>query len=237
MNRGGQAYLAYRVVTDVSLANPPGYVGADTRVARYNGRLWSVLGTPVDRNPSAPVRSPAAENAPQVGIDVQGQGVVAWQEPDDEFVGRVWARRLFGASVGIPIQASPSSWEGAPLRGPADSFALDVAGFGQTAVAFRQQPGQASKLSAQRTLVNLMPDVFSEGAKAFGGAHLADGGCGPGSAAATKPRGRKRCGSTKAPARSPATRWSTSPRPGRGSRPGPISAAHPRHFELTVCAL
>ncbi len=176
MNRGGQAYLVYRVVTDRSPSNPPGYLGADTRVARYNSRLWSVLGTPIDRNPVAPVRIPTADNAPEVGIDVQGQGVVAWQEPDDEFVDRIWARRLFGTNVGIPIQASPSSWEGAPLRGPADAFSLDVAGFGQAAVAFRQQPGQASKLTAPRLMVNEMPDVFSEKAKEFAGAHLGDGG-------------------------------------------------------------
>lgn len=175
MNRGGQAYLVYRVVTDVSPSNPPGYVGADTRVARYGARLWSVLGTPIDRNAATPVRAPSAENAPEVGIDIQGQGVVAWQEPDDEFVDRIWVRRLFGASVGIPIQASPSSWEGAPLRGPADAFALDVAGFGQTSVAFRQQPGQAGKLTAPRLMVNEMPDVFSESAQKFAGAQLADG--------------------------------------------------------------
>lgn len=176
MNRGGQAYLVYRVVTDVSPSNPAGYVGADIRLARYGARLWSVLGTPIDRNVATPVRAPTAENAPEVGIDIQGQGVVAWQEPDDEFVDRVWVRRLFGASVGIPIQASPSSWEGAPLRGPADALALDVAGFGQTAVAFRQQPGQASKLTAARSMVNEMPDVFSEAAQKFAGAQLVDGG-------------------------------------------------------------
>lgn len=176
MSRGGQAYLVYRVVTDVSPSNPAGYVGADTRVARYTGRLWSVLGTPVDRSTPTPVRAPTEANAPEVGIDIQGQGVVAWQEPDDEFVDRIWVRRLFGTSVGIPILASPQSWEGAPLRGPADAFALDVAGFGQTAVAFRQQPGQASKLNAPRLMVNEMPDVFSESAQRFAGALLADGG-------------------------------------------------------------
>ncbi|HEY5815227.1 MAG TPA: hypothetical protein VIS95_02685 [Solirubrobacterales bacterium] len=176
MARGGQAYIAYRVVTDTSPANPPGYVGADVRVARYTGRLWSVLGTPVDRSIGAPVRTPTAENSPKVGIDVQGGGVVAWQEPDDEFVDRVWARRLFGANVGIPLQVSPSSWEGAPLRGPADAFALDVAGFGQAAVAFRQQPGQASKLDAARAMVNETPDVFSELSGSFGQAILVDGG-------------------------------------------------------------
>lgn len=176
MNRGGQAYLVYRVVTDTSPSNPPGYVGADLRVARYSGRLWSVVGTPLDRNIATPVRAPSEDNAPEVGIDVQGQGVVAWQEPDDEFVDRVWVRRLFGTSFGLQLQASPSSWEGAPLRGPADAFSLDVSGFGQAAVAFRQQPGQASRLGATRILVNELPDVFSESAGAFGGARLADGG-------------------------------------------------------------
>lgn len=177
MNRGGQAYLAYRVITDsTSSANPPGYVGADVRVARYNGRLWSVLGTPLDRNVNTPVRLPTDGNSPKVGIDVQGGGVVAWQEPDDEFVDRVWARRLFGASVGIPLQVSPSSWDGAPLRGPADAFSLDVSGFGEAAVAFRQQPGQASKLDAPRLMVNETPDVFSDLAGSFGKALLADGG-------------------------------------------------------------
>lgn len=176
MNRGGQAYLVYRVVTDTSPSNPQGYIGADTRVARYSGRLWSVLGTPIDRNIATPVRAPTELNAPEIGVDVQGQAVVAWQEPDDEFVDRVWARRVFGTSVGIPLQVSPSSWENAPLRGPADAFALDVAGFGQAAVAFRQQPGQASKLDAPRVLINEIPDVFSEHAGAFLGAQLVDGG-------------------------------------------------------------
>jgi hypothetical protein len=176
MNRGGQAYLVYRVITDAtSSANPPGYVGADVRVARYNGRLWSVLGTPVDRVASAPVRLPTDANSPKVGIDVQGNGVVAWQEPDDEFVDRVWARRLFGTSTSIPMQASPSAWEGAPLRGAADAFSLDVAGFGEASVAFRQQPGQASKLSAPRLMVSELPDSISDAAGAFEPPLLVDG--------------------------------------------------------------
>lgn len=174
MARGCQAYLVYRVITDTSPSNPPGYVGADVRVARYNGRLWSVLGTPVDRNANTPVRLPTEGNSPKVGIDVQAGGVVAWQEPDDEFVDRVWARRLFGASTGIPLQVSPSSWEGAPLRGPADSFSLDVSGFGEASVAFRQQPGQASKLDAPRAMVNETPDVFSELSGTFGKPLLVD---------------------------------------------------------------
>jgi len=176
MNAGGQAYLAYVVVTDTSPANPPGYFGAGVRVARYNNRLWSQFGGPVNRNPAAPLRVPTATSGPQVGVDANGNGVVAWQEPDDEFVDRIWARRLFGTNVGIPLLVSPSSWDGAPVRGAADAFALDVAGFGQAAVALRQQPGQSGKLTAPRIFVNEMPDAFAAGAAAFKGARLVDGG-------------------------------------------------------------
>jgi hypothetical protein len=118
MNAGGQAYLTYVVVTDTSAANPPGYVGAGVRAARYVNRLWSVLGSPLNRNQASPVRLPTEGSGPRVGIDTQGNGVVAWQEPDDEFVDRVWARRLFGGTVGVPLQVSPSTWEGGPLRAP-----------------------------------------------------------------------------------------------------------------------
>ncbi len=176
MSAGGQAYLAYLVVTDTSPANPPGYVGAAVRIARYNNRLWSPFGGPVNRNPAAPLRLPTATSGPQIGIDANGNGVVAWQEPDEEFVDRIWARRLFGTGAGIPLPVSPSSWEGAPVRGPADAFALDVSGFGQAAVALRQQPGQSGKLTAPRVFVNEMPDAFAAGAAAFKGARLVDGG-------------------------------------------------------------
>jgi hypothetical protein len=176
MARGGTAYLAYRVVTDTSAANPPGYVGGDVKVARYGGSLWTVLGSVADRNPSIPVRVPTTLNSPRVGIDVGGtSGIVAFQEPGDDFVDRIWARRLFGGSMGIPLQVSPSEWDGAPLRGPADAFSLDVAGFAQGAVAFRQQPGEGGRLGATRIMINEIPDSFSEGAGQFGGARLVDG--------------------------------------------------------------
>lgn len=176
MNAGGQAYLAYLVVTDTSPTNPPGYVGASVRVARYNNRLWSQFGGPANRNPAAPLRVPTAASGPRAGIDANGNGIVAWQEPDEEFVDRIWARRLFGTNVGIPLLVSPSSWEGGPVRGPADAFALDVSGFGQVAVALRQQPGQSGRLTAPRIFVNEMPDGFVAGAAAFKGARLLDGG-------------------------------------------------------------
>lgn len=177
INAGGQAFLTYVVVTDISAANPPGYVGAGVRVARYNNRLWSVFGSAVNRNPAIPIRLPTAATGPRIGVDTLGNAVVAWLEPDDEFVDRVWARRAFsGGNVGIPLQVSPSTWEGAPLRGPADAFSLDVSSFGQAAVAFRQQPGQSGKLTSPRVFVNEMPDAFAAKAGAFEGARLVDGG-------------------------------------------------------------
>lgn len=177
MNRGGVAYLAYRVLPDSQPDPnlPPGYVNADIRVARYNGSLWSTLGSPVDRNTAAPVREPTPGNSPKVGIDVTGNGLVAFQEPDDDFIDRVYARRIFGGSVGIPLLVSPQAFGGRPLRGPADAFSLDEAGFGEGAVAFRQQPGEGSTLKGPRVFVSLIPEAFSPEAGKFGEARLADG--------------------------------------------------------------
>jgi hypothetical protein len=177
MNPGGTAYLAYRVQTEAGSNQSiiPGYLDMDTRVARYNGSLWSVLGSPADRNQSLPVRAPTAANSPKAGIDVAGNGLVAFQEPDEDFVDRVWARRIFGTTFGIPLLVSPQQFGGAALRGDADAFSLDVTGFGEGAVAFRQQPGQGSALVGPHVLVNTIPEAFSDDAGHFSGPRLADG--------------------------------------------------------------
>lgn len=175
MSRGGAAFLVYNVITDTNSGNPPGYLGLDVRLARYQNRLWSSVGTRIDRNATIPMRVPTAAIAPQIGVDVQGQAVVAWLEPDDEFIDRVWARRVFGGQTGIPLRVSPIEFNGKPLRGGVDGFGLDVAGFGQATVAFRQQPGQTGALDGVREMVNGMPDVFTEGGNTFGTAQLADG--------------------------------------------------------------
>ena len=178
MNRGGVAYLVYRVLAGNGAADPnapPGYFAADTRIARYNGSLWSVLGVPADRNQAAPVSTPTAGNSPKVGIDVTGNGIVAFHEPDDDFVDRVWARRLFGSSLGIPLLVSPQEYGGRPLRGAADAFTLDVRGFGTGAIAFRQQPGPNSALTGPRLFVNTIPEAFRDDAGRFLGPRLSDG--------------------------------------------------------------
>ena len=177
MNPGGNAYLAYRVQAEAGSNQNiiPGYLDMDTRVARYDGSLWSVLGSPADRNQSLPVRAPTAANSPKVGIDVAGNGLVAFQEPDESFVDRIWARRIFGTTFGIPLLVSPQQFGGAPLRGDADAFSLDEAGFGEGAIAFRQQPGQGSALTGSHVFVNTIPEAFSDNAGAFSGPRLADG--------------------------------------------------------------
>lgn len=177
MNAGGQAYLAYRYLPDVNRdpTLPEGYVNADVRVQRYNGSFWSAAGQPADRNTATPVREPTAGNSPKVGIDVNGQGLVVWQEPDDDFIDRIYARRLFGGTFGIPLLVSPQTFGDRPLRGPADSFSVDEAGFGEGAVVFRQQPGANSPIAGTRTMLNTIPESFSESARAFRGPVLLDG--------------------------------------------------------------
>ncbi|MCX6385484.1 MAG: PKD domain-containing protein [Solirubrobacterales bacterium] len=179
MNRAGQALLTYRVLPDGGAGGgglASGYIRGDIRIARFGGSYWSVFGSLVDRNSVSPVRAAVAGNAPQVGIDINGNGIVAFQEPDDEFVDRIWARRVFAQSLGIPLIVSPQSWLGKPLRGAADQFALNVAGFGQGAVAFRQQSGAGSALKGTRTMVATIPDAFSDMAGKFGQARIVDGG-------------------------------------------------------------
>jgi PKD domain-containing protein len=185
MNRGGQALLAYRYLPDVNPdpTLPQGYVNGDVRVQRYNGSVWSAFGQAADRNASAPVRTPDAGNSPKVGIDVTGAGLVAWQEPDDDFVDRIWARRTFATGTfGIPLIVSPQTWQDKPLRASADQFSVHETGFGEAGVVFRQQPGEDSGLTGTRVMLNEIPDQFSDAAGAFLGARIVDGAgdAGPG---------------------------------------------------------
>jgi hypothetical protein len=191
MNATGQALLSYRVVTTPAGQGsgvPEGYVRAETRVARFNGSRWSVLGERADRNDGTFVRTPTAANSPKVVIDPQGNGLIAFQEPDDERqVDRVWARRIFGGQrFGVPLLASPAVYKGQPLNGHADEIALATGPFGRAAVAWRQDPGPRSPLAGPRVFVNSLPEVVAEGAADFTGARPADGA---GDGAPPAPRG------------------------------------------------
>jgi hypothetical protein len=186
MNLSGQALVAYRVITAVSGPSTPeipsGYVKAEVRMARFDGEFWSSFGAPLNRNPAQPMLTPTAANSPRVAIDLTGQGLVAWQEPDDGFVNRIYARRIFGMVPGNILQVSPSTYVGDPLNGPADELALDVDGFGEGAVAYRQQPAPGSGFTRPRVFVAEIPSSFDPHGAAFAPARIVDGGGGEGPA-------------------------------------------------------
>ncbi len=180
MNLAGSALVVYRVITAISGPStpeiPPGYVKAEVRMARFDGEYWSSFGQPINRNLAQPMLAPTAANSPKVAIDLTGQGLVAWQEPDDTFVNRIYARRIFGMVPGNILQVSPSAYAGHTLNGPADELADDAGGFGVGAVAFRQQPAPGSGFTRPRVFVNEIPSSFDPHGSAFAGARIVDGG-------------------------------------------------------------
>ena len=177
MAAGGQAYLVYRVITDSSPASaPPGNVLGEYRVARYNGQLWSSLGGPINRSLSSAQPIPSAQNRPQIGADQLGNAVVAWQELDDEFIPRIFARRVFSSNTGIALQVSPRSLDNKIVRAGADQFALAVGRSGEAAIAWRQLPADNGAFTRPRVLLSLSPDVYSAEAIGFGLPRAVDGG-------------------------------------------------------------
>lgn len=192
MNAAGQAFVVYRVITNRDLTGagvPAGYVQEELRLARYDGSWWTPAGTLLNRNPAQPMLGPTADNGPKVAIDDTGNGLVAWQEPDDAFVARVWARRVFSGAVTVPLPVSPAKWPstdaGIPLNGAADAISVAMRGLSEGAVAFRQQPSPGSALQEPRAMVNVLPAAPSQNASAFIGPMLVDGGndaTGPGGA-------------------------------------------------------
>lgn len=178
MNAVGQAYAVYRVVTTsctgTTCGNPaagtvyrPGDSFADYRLARFNGETWSVLGA-INRNTDFSVAPGTADNSPQVTIDSSGHGVVAFQEPDNSGYDRIWARRLFGASIGQILQVSPSTLNGQPVDGDADAFNLAGTDNGGALITYRQEPSQYSS-SAPQMFANELYPSSSPGAAQFAG--------------------------------------------------------------------
>lgn len=163
MSRGGQAFLVYRVITDAQPATaPPGSVQGEYRVARSSGQLWSGIGTPINRNLEGFQRTPGAANRPRIAMDDAGGAVVAFAELDDNFIERVFLRRIFSSGVqGIVKQVSPSKLADRDQFAGADTFDLDVGRFGSAAVAYRQRNGPGSGLTRPRMLLAQLTDVFS----------------------------------------------------------------------------
>ena len=154
---------------------PPGYVLAEIRMARYNGQYWSTFGEPLNRDVNQPVLQPTALNSPQVAIDVSGEGLLAWQEPDDNFINRVYARRIFGLVPGNLLDVSPTTYNGHLLNGAAAELSVDFAGFGEGAIAWRQEPSSGSGFGHPRVFVSEIPSSFSPKGAAFGPAKTVEG--------------------------------------------------------------
>jgi hypothetical protein len=179
MNAVGQAYLVYRVVTnacDTSCANPlqgtiyrPGDAFADFRLARFNGETWSVLGA-INRNTAFSVRPGTVDNSPQVTTDASGKGVVAFQEPDNTGFDRIWARRLFGRTVGQILRASPSTIDGRPVNGDADAFDLAGTDNGGALITYRQAPPPSEQSASSSVVENMLFPASAPTAGQFAGA-------------------------------------------------------------------
>ncbi|MGN6587784.1 MAG: hypothetical protein ACTHKT_09995 [Solirubrobacterales bacterium] len=162
----GTATVAYRVITNdfnqsegfsTAVQLRPGDVMADIRLARLGGDRWSRIGA-VNRNPEASMRPPSPTNGPQVGAGVDGNAVVAWQEPDQTGAARIWMRRVFGTTLGPPLEASPAKLEGAPVTADADAFALATTPRNEARVAFRLG---GSKGRNARLLMNALPPDYA----------------------------------------------------------------------------
>jgi hypothetical protein len=82
----------------------------------------------------------------------------------------VWARRLFGTTIGPPLQATPSDWQGRPLNADANAFALDATRFGMAQVVARLAGGPGTPLSGQQLVSNTLPPTLDDAALRFDGA-------------------------------------------------------------------
>ena len=159
----GTAYVAYRGST------------GEVRVSRFNGRSWSSLGVIDRQSGQVALRTPSASNAPVVAVNDEGQALVVWQEPESAGVARIWARRLFGTTLGSVLAVSPSSIDGAPVSVDADGPAVALGAFGQAAVAFRLQGGAGSPLGAPHIFVSALPEPLTEQISSFSAAVPIDG--------------------------------------------------------------
>ncbi len=185
----GQADVVYRVIhTDkvgVSLLRA-GDVPESVRVARFDGRRWSSLGT-INRDSAVGMRPPTPDNAPQVAIGPTGNGVVVWQEPDIEGVARIWARRIFAGALNYVMPVSAPTYNGAPITDDADAPSVAFSRLGQAEVAYRQAAGPSSPLPGPRIFLNILPDGESAGGGEFQGAAVADQNVSGGRGAAVGP--------------------------------------------------
>jgi hypothetical protein len=161
----GQAIVAYRAITfrfdgSKALDVPqlrPGDVLAEIRVARLKEDRWSRLGA-LNVSQELSTRAPSPTNGPKVGAGIDGGAVVAWQESDQSGTARIYLRRIFGTVPGPILQASPSSWEGAPVSGDVDAFSLAVTPLDQARVVMRILGNGGQEPT--RLLLNTLPPGY-----------------------------------------------------------------------------
>ncbi len=181
----GTAYVVYRVAADDcglgDEGNPeeakcrPGTADKVIyiRVARFNYLTWSSLGV-INRSPQLAMRNPTPENAPAIGIALNGNGVVAWQEPDAGGIARIWVRRLFGMVQGNVLQASPSTLEGRPVTSDADAPTVAVGPYGEARIAFRILGGPSSAVQGTQLFLNsILSEIAPHGAQLLGATPVA----------------------------------------------------------------
>ncbi len=184
MSSTGQADVVYRVVSfksNVPLLRP-GDVVESVRVANYTGERWTSLGE-INRAPGLSMRPPTAADAPQIAIGPTGNGLVVWQEPEENGVARIWARRIFGQALDFVLPVTTTSIGGVPIGQDADAPSVAVSRLGQAEVAYRQSWGPGSPLPGPRIFVNTLPDGESQSGAEFLGAAVADAGVSGGAAA------------------------------------------------------
>ncbi len=190
----GQADLVYRVVEPQRSGVEElhtGDVPESVRVAHFDGTRWTDLGA-VNRNSGVGMRPPTEANAPRIAIGPTGNGIVVWQEPELNGVARIWARRLFGATLDYTMPVSATTYNGAPIMTDADAPSVAVDWLGQADVAYRQSAGPSSPLPGPRIFVNVLPSGESASGESpsgaeFTGAFIADNEVTGGQAAAVGP--------------------------------------------------
>jgi hypothetical protein len=175
MSSTGQADVVYRVVEPQGSTTllHPGDVPEQVRVARYDGERWTDLGE-INRDPGIAMRPPTQVNAPQVALGPTGNGIVVWQEPEIDGVARIFARRLFGASLDYVMPVSATSFGGAPINEDAEAPSVALTRLGQAAVVYRQEAGASSPLPGPRIFLNLLPNGEAVSGAEFEGSIIAD---------------------------------------------------------------
>jgi hypothetical protein len=181
MSAGGDAYVVYRVVdddceisgTDLDQGNPynsecpqtntrsPTAAIVEIRAARWSQGPWSSLGE-INRAPQLAMRLPTTTNEPSIAIGSARSGLVVWQEPDATGVARIWARRLFGTTVGNVIELSPTTIDNVGVGADADSPAAGFNTTGLATAAFRLQGGNGSPLGTAEVMSQIVPAEESQ---------------------------------------------------------------------------